>query len=448
MVQRYSATKVSSTEGPRILRWLVYSLVLVMFSVVVASYLNIQWTDLLIFKVDDGWCHLPKEGVGRHCFGDFGLAYFRGDFYNKFHQFYVKDNYVVTNTPPTIVLFMVLKLLPYNFALALYQIIGLALCGLAVSWGAANLRRTDKAIAIVLGGLLTYGTLSAIDRGNHVILLVFPSVVYLKSIVEKRWLRACFALLPIALLKFWGPVLVLPLLIARRWREALLAAGATLLGYLIPLALFPGGLTANFHTMFAVNSRIDIANLTMPYNISFNGFISRTICAVRTQTWCNTSDASSHYQLERLVPLLALLFIVALVVWVCSLHREEPQVYGAAILLLPILAIPDAAPYNSVFAVAILSVVLRYSEVNNPTIQNRSSGRLRAISLSIRDIALLVSLTPVAFRLTTTSILASSNGGSNPIIRIQYWLIAPLWIAYLILEVIRGLTSGLEDYRA
>lgn len=418
----------------RVLRWLVVALCLVFTSIIVASYLDRQWTDLLIFKVDDGWCRPPNQGIGRHCFGDFGLAYYRGDFNNAFQHFYVPENYVVTNTPFSILIFSLFRLVSYNIALVIYLGIGLISIWATSFWGARRLSPLNRTVAIVVGGVLTYGTLSALDRGNHVLWIVFPSVMYVDSVISKNWRRATLCLVVVSALKFWGLIFIIPMLIAKKFRLSLFATLASLATYLIPLACFHGGLVKNLKTMLEVNSRSDIARLTMPYNSSLNGLANRVVCALQRQTWCNTNDLSARFPLERLVPLLAASIIVLLTIRLCKRYQFQPEVFGPALMLLPILGIPDAAPYNSVFFVGYLALYLRYRDETERSLASKSE---RFIG-QLRDFGLVVSLMPFAFRLTTTSVLASSNGGSNPVLRLQSWFVPILWTGYLILRALVG----------
>ena len=41
----------------------------------VSSYLGVAPTAALSFGVVDGWCSQGSEGLGSHCFGDFGMPY-------------------------------------------------------------------------------------------------------------------------------------------------------------------------------------------------------------------------------------------------------------------------------------------------------------------------------------------------------------------------------------
>ena len=409
---------------------IVIAWILVVVAAFVSGYLGHDWSELLVFKVDDGWCKSTREGLGAHCFGDFGLGYFQGDFYNEFPNDYVPENFITTNTPVTILLFKLLGLTSYNFALALY--LGLSATSIVLPlWHAT--RRFDlleRSVLVTFGGILSYGAIASLDRGNHIALLVTPAYFYFRALAKDRgpWAIACGT--AVALLKFWGGLFFIPLLLLRRIRELVVCVALTTFGYLLPLVFFGGSFLGNLRTMIQVNSSDAISSITAPYNISLNGFLQRSICAFRLRTWCNTSDVASQYELKTAVTLLVLVLGVILMITVTRLFKPSPLLSVGIWAISPIVLIPDAAIYTTVFTVVLLAILV--------SLDVEESGSLRRlfdqhpiVGLSL-GVAIVLSTVPVTISISTLSWLGSSNGASNPVFKLHFWMLPLVWLLFLV----------------
>lgn len=435
-----------SSETTRFVTHLIYGWVFVVAVLMVISYLGKSWTDLLVFKVNDGWCNPNSQGIGRHCFGDFGLGYYQGDFFEEFKIDYVAENFITTNTPVTIWIFKILRIFPYRVALAIYQSISIISILSPLLYVSKRLDSLQRSTVIVFGGALTFGTIASVDRGNHIAWLVGPAFFFLISLVNCRNYRAFVFLLVIASLKFWGVLFLLPVLILRRFKLLTSAGVSIAFAFTFPLLFLGNSFVENFQTMISVNASSKISSITAPYNMSLNGLFQRVACIARTNRWCNTSDPIYHFHGQTLITLLIVALLVAWISIVLIFLRQYNGIKLTSVLLIPILVIPDAAAYTSVFSVAILATLILYEKSDKSCLHTFDNPRFRLIHLSHATIriGLLSSMIPIPFGITTLSIFGASNGGSPPIFKLQYWLIPLSWVPFFIVSTVAAF-SHLRD---
>lgn len=411
--------------------------------IIYQGYRGWTWTEALVFRTDDGWCQLHIESIGNHCFGDFGTAYNRGGF----ADIYVPNNILVTGTPLTLSLFELLRLLPYRLSVGLYILAGLSLIIYVCRDALQGLQPLVQVSVTVFCGLLSYGTLTAVDRGNHVMFLVAPAYFLLASEKPRSQLSQAVLLGILIGLKFWGIVFVIPLLAWRRYGVVVKGLIIGAITYLIPIYFFTGDYFTKWNLMLSKNSSREMAAITAPYNLSVNGLVQRTVCVVRSQTWCNTNDPSTHFRFQSAIPILVAVFFMVLLFFTVKFFLAYRDLTTSFALAMPFIAIPDAAPYNTVFAVPAMAAFLKHYRTANreasttnldcqlPTQDPPSRGTYVMFSL-----ALVVTLLPIPLYFVTTNMFASSNGQSSPVFRIQYWVVPLVWLGVslsLIREMIR-----------
>jgi|GEM_PF-6732322 len=412
----------------------VATIALVVVGVLVLGYLGKTWTETISFKVDDGWCKTGFEGIGRHCFGDFGLAYNRG--YQE--SVYLPQNYAATNTPVTALIFELLRLLPYDLALILYlsgAVIALAYPIFAETRGFPVEVRSLIILAISICGA---GSISAIDRGNHVAYLVPLLYLYLIAIEQKKWNRATLLLVGLASLKFWGIIFIISLLLNRRIWESIKAVCLTTVISLTALITFPGSLDGKLRIMFAMVSSKDYSNSIAGYALSFFGLARRTGCLLSTQTWCNTkSYVGTFWTSTAALSLITAgaLFVLVVLHCVGFKHRIIATLLTSTI---GIVLVPDAPRYNSVFVIVLVSLVF-YFHRNHADVE--PAWTFRDIVPWVLGITVAVTLMPLT--LGTNSLTRFSTGtGEGPLIaRLDFWLVPLLFvIAFLSSGVSAGLS--------
>jgi len=163
-----------------------------------SSYWQFSATEVLSFPVADEWCDSDQEGIGSHCFGDFGYELVNAGLADPWEQG------INPYPPSSMVLFDGFRLLEgafgYNTSLGLYFLTLLSSAAFSI-WlmcRRSTLGAHDPvAAAIVL--MLGWGLLSALDRGNNVIWLM-PLVVVLLTprqggIWRGWWVVLCLALI-------------------------------------------------------------------------------------------------------------------------------------------------------------------------------------------------------------------------------------------------------------
>lgn len=421
----------------------VIMLGLLIAGIVVLGYFGRTWTEAISFKVDDSWCKTGIEGLGRHCFGDFGLAYYRG--YQP--SAYLPNNYAAANTPMTALLFEILRLIPYNFALFAYlggAVVALSYPIYAETRGLPTELRGLLILAISIVGA---GSISALDRGNHVAFLVPLLYAYMTSIEERRWRKATYLLVCLAVLKFWGIIFVVALLLNRRFLESLKAVILTIAVSAVALVLFPGEFLSKIHAMTSMVTSKDYSNSIAGYSVSFFGLARRTGCLLSTDSWCNTKTYVGTFWTST-TALVVITFASLLVI--AALHFTDTKHRFISTLLISLFGVtlvPDAPRYNTVFAIVMVALVLR-------RIQSQTSGQ---DSWGIQDVlpwVLGLSVAALIFPLTlgTNSLTRFSTGtGDSPLIaRLDFWLVPLILIivyAVAAFSVLQGWLRGYNQYR-
>jgi hypothetical protein len=232
-------------------------------------------------------------------------------------------------------------------------------------------------------------------------------------------------------LKFWGVIFVVPLLASKRYSVVALGMVLGILTYVVPISFFTGEYFAKWRLMLSSISSPDIAAITAPYNLSFNGLVQRMSCLVRTHTWCDTNSPAANYEFQQIVTILVCLSVLALVFATTKYLPNHQNLTIPFALVMPIVAIPDAAPYVTVFAIPALAAFLKFSPSTTPVSRSeRGLGEASVLQQTTRVLqyALVVSVVPVPLYFVTTNMFASSNGQSSPVFRIQYWVIPVAWL--------------------
>lgn len=372
---------------------------LVLLSVLLTEYRGVPWSEAFSFDLDDGWCDPSAgQGVGAHCFGDFGYPYKKGGQDSE----YATGNGLANATPLMLHLFNVLRPLGYNFGLVVY-LIGLIAPTLLLSYWVYKRTSSNSKIAILaIFGAASTGSLMAFDRGNHVawfLPLVVAIVITAKN--GKNW--SCLSLIVLAgLLKWWGPLLVCVLLIRKRYRDSVLALVSTALLNLLLLLLFRTSgvsfetrLRSTMTEIFNQEYGLYVSRLA----VSLSSWIGRLIC-----WWSGDVECADVYPGEmipsRAIPVgLALLLFGSTVLTGRRLGLVSPfTLFGIGGLIF--LAVPEAAAYNLVGASATALLMLIFESGGRPP----ASGETQLFPLwleksaaTVMALALLSASVPIAW---------------------------------------------------
>jgi len=156
-------------EPSRIIRLvLVLQALGLLAGVLWTGYEGATYSEVISFRVDDGWCQTPNEGVGEHCFADYVTPFLDisdGEVYQ-----------VAQPLPPSALalhsLFGLLgHLTDYGVGLAFWLLAGVL--GLVVAALAISRRMNDiSSSQVLLVLMLAWPVVSAVDRGTSVLFVV------------------------------------------------------------------------------------------------------------------------------------------------------------------------------------------------------------------------------------------------------------------------------------
>jgi len=367
---------------------------LVVVSAFVYGYHSIFWSEAQVYLIEDSWCS-EGEGVGRHCFGDFGLPYNNG--YQD--STYVPGNIAATNTPLMALAFELLRMFSYNTSLALYLSV-LATCLIAPFTVSSSYVSQAKRVQLaVFFGLISVGGIAALDRGNHVVVFVPLLVGYLLSIERKRWLQAAIFLALMSMMKFWGFIFVIALIAKSKFRYAvgsMLVGGVT---SVIVLSYFPGPLSITMTNMLKAAGDQDFSRRVMNFAISIKGLVGRTGCLLRGELNCNSAIQRWEFITG---PWLGLVIAISLIVFVYVLIRVRivpPILWMSVLISLGIIAVPDGPIYQASLVTAIVALLTLLP--NSDSLENwKWSSRLliMAIIFSSSPLTLYLAGEPFPFR--------------------------------------------------
>jgi hypothetical protein len=256
----------------------VPALLLAMYS----SYVGNTFTYALSFAVQDGWCDLTDEGVGTHCFGDFGLPFHRGTPGGNGIG-YEAGNASATNTPVSMALYAILGLLPYRTALLLFLSVGLVAIAATVAMTSSGLPLATRTYLVVFGAVLSVGTLVSLDRGNQVL---FMAPLAATALISRRVPVVMSAAALFISLKVWGLLLVVPLLLQRRFKEAVAAVGLAVLMNLVLLPAFARDYLSGVEAFVSAVLDRDYAAAITQYTITPVGLLRRASCVSEFRSWC------------------------------------------------------------------------------------------------------------------------------------------------------------------
>lgn len=307
-----------------------------------SNYFEAPLSEHLIFQVRDGWCE-ETQGVGAHCFGDFGLPWQQirdGDPY-------VGDKVLASNPPIFILLFKhIFGSLSYN--LGLFGYLGTAFL---VTFGSlfllANKLGFGKQDSLAFGflGLSSVGFLSSFDRGNHV-WMILPFLAW--AILAERsdsQIATVISFSLLASLKFWAPVFFLILVFRKKFSQLL---GSVLLTLSINLAAVASlsdlPIEDRFRAIFNGLLSESVSQAVIQYAISPYALVLKLNCEF-VMASC-TPEALGVTRLG--TQWLAILFgslVILLASWISYKARRDISIW-LPVLLLPILALPEAGIYN------------------------------------------------------------------------------------------------------
>ena len=287
-----------------------------------------------------------------------------------------------------LILFQPLRTLGYDSALLIYLALSiLAICA-PFFFKQRHISWADQLIWLSLGGLLSLGSIAALDRGNNVVFVVPLLYVYLMSLSKKRWALVVVSIVLISSIKVWGIYFVVGLIAFRKYRYVLASLALSITANVVGIIVmhvqgFENSLSEKIRNTIAVTLDRGYSDFVSTYAISFSGLTKRVACIFLQDGACNVPLVSQTVVGSSYVKLLILLasFLVT-----CHLIRDSrvPQyVWFTSIAGLGIVAVPDAPLYNAVVVVSALGAILMTSsdEVRSTSIVDGMWQFLTAIPI-------------------------------------------------------------------
>jgi hypothetical protein len=375
---------------------------LAILSFIVAGYRGVPFTELLSFVINDGHCILP-EGIGSHCFGDFGFP--RNSTFDA-NTFLIGFNWTLSNTPFALWIFFLFSKITYNLGLAIYQVL-LIFCVVYPIWNSTKKYSTSTRIqSSIYLGLLSIGTISMLDRGNHIGFMIFFTYMYLNS-SNPRY-RVVYLILLLNL-KYWAPLLLIIPLAQKRYKELVYSLIIVILSNLFIIQLVTSNtLLALKNILITITEPISRDHLSQ-YTISLQGLISRIFCINGSSTACTGANPQEIFPPMYVTIMIALVFIaisflVASRTWLSDTVRFSPAI------ILTFLIVPEGPIYQ----ISMLTVIL--------TLIAKDSDRYlkdEVIIVWLLVFCSIISVVPIAGQFSLSESLGSQ--------RYFYWLYPAIW---------------------
>ena len=367
---------------------LVFLIVSLLASWVLAGYFGQSVNAGLSFRAADGWCDAAKEGVGVHCFGDFYYLIFLSKQATVWGSAYTPTAMI----PHIISNFIAENIFGGRVTLFLY----LGVLSAALLAPALFIAHRASGVLPRLGTILVFGVgtlpfLIAMDRGNSVGFAVPWLLAFAIYLDRKPTWIAPLAIVCAACVRPQFILLSVGLLAIGRIKHTIVVLAGFGLTLLISFALWPGDRLENFRrwmTNIKGYSRYQDVNLNSPANLSAAHAVT-VVGRILRHTPRPFADAgTSLIQFVTDHPSLPGLILVAITVVVLYAARtriSRPLVMTIS-LALTVLFPGVSYPYYLVFTLIIAALIV------TPT--GRADSPLRTAEFSTRHGLALLSDTP------------------------------------------------------
>lgn len=404
------------------------------------GYFNIPFTDALVFRIQDGWCvNSFRDGIGYHCFGDFGHPLQKGGF----PSIYVPENIVSVNSPSIMAMFSLLTLTPYRVSLILYLGLGVVSCAAPFVNVIRGVSSHLRPILCFFGLFGTTGFIAAFDRANPIIFMPGLLWALYNSITSENWRKSSFLIILLSAIKFWAPIFVVSLLVRKKYRASLVVGVGVLSVYTLPMVLFDGGFRQNIQNMFGRIFTSNTNALFQPYSVSLTSLIRRLQCMFTEKSTCLTVDHDWGWTNSIVFNLACALSIVLAGIFIVKMFVNKSLIEFTALTAIPILAIPTAQVYNLVLIVPLVALLFRSHSGDQTRLMSKFSHN-PVFSISI---GLAASGIPLPIAYFGDSLFSSSNG-EPPVFRLNYWSTPVIWTSLLVVLTISAFQKLNEMQRA
>jgi hypothetical protein len=356
--RREQIAEIGRTLGTVLAFGLLLSYTLNIF---VSSYFKIDLTEVLVFRVEDGWCDTATQGIGFHCFGDFystmqfSLASPWTESASAYPPFtlvivkFIKTLYIASNASN-----LVLLLYLFTLVLALiFPIIHL--------YATKRVKSLRSCILMAIGLLTLAPAMMVLDRGNNFGFAI--PFIYLCYIYASNGQMRSF-MITSALLCLWRPqlgVISLYLVFVGGYGWFFRWLLTTTVGYLISFSFFGvSSLLKNIRlfldNLTAYQDYISLPSYT-PSNWSFSNLIMTTLDILRVfgdlSGLSLVNPSSITEEIIILIPVLFLISTLSVIYWKRScLHNLT------MLTLLCLLAILTPSVSMSYYLALLIPIVV------------------------------------------------------------------------------------------
>ena len=396
-----------------------------------AFYFQAPVSEIISYRVGDGWCPRIDSGIGIHCFSDYYSPVAALSLENPWGT---GAGYAYTPIGAQ-------QFVPFEFfgrifdnpqvGLHLYLVIG-AVCVLTPLFWAGRNEGTFTPIYVTVFGVLGTPLLSALDRGNVVTFTTPVLLYYALSVLRGNWTKASYAIVLLSVVKPQYLTLLLPLIMYRQWRELIRALrysiGISVVGFILftidPIKVFKQWLS------FAVS-----------YNEQSSYFLSENVSVTETFTEILNffAPALNRFSLDprnfsalATVIILGALLILPLVLFSNMTDRFSSVVVS---LIIGSLLVPTSNFYYQNFVIVIIALILKrpLGDMNSIKYGTMDEPHLWGNSRSFVKWLIMVAALNSCFNLPISSeglpVGGTNFGVPTSVSRI---LVGPLWLLVLV----------------
>jgi hypothetical protein len=320
-----------------------------------AFYFQAPVSEIISFRVEDGWCPRINSGLGIHCFSDYYSPVAALSLENPWSG----PGYAYTPLGAQ-------QFVPFEFfgrvfnnpkvGLLSYLMVG-AVCVLTPLYWAGRGKKSFTPMHAIIFGVLGTPLLSALDRGSVVMFTTPVLLYYALSVLRGNWSKATYAIVLLSVVKPQYLTLLLPLIMYRQWRELIrglrYSIGISVVGFILftndPITVFRQWLS------FAVTYN-EQSQYFFPYNVSVTETFAEILNFIAPVLSQFSLDSHNFSALATVIILGALL-ILPLVLFGNMTDRFSSVVVS---MVLGSLLVPTSNFYYQNFVVVIIALILKH----------------------------------------------------------------------------------------
>ncbi len=395
-----------------------------------AFYFQAPVSEIISFRVEDGWCPRINSGLGIHCFSDYYSPVAALSIENPWSG----PGYAYTPIGAQ-------QFAPFDFfgrvfdnpqvGLLSYLIVG-AVCVLTPLFWAGRNERTFTPIYVTVFGVLGTPLLSALDRGSVVMFTTPVLLYYALSVLRGNWSKATNAIVLLSVVKPQYLTLLLPLIMYRQWSELIrglrYSIGISVVGFILftndPITVFQQWVS------FAISYN-DQSNYFLPYNVSVTETFAEILNFIAPILNQFSLDSRNFSALATVIILGALL-ILPLVLFGNMTDRFSSVVVS---LVLGSLLVPTSNFYYQNFVIVLIALILKHplGDMSPLKYGTMDEHRLFGNSRSFVKWLIIIAVLNSCFNLPISSeglpIVGTNFGSPTSVSRI---FVGPLWLSVLV----------------